>query len=308
MPERGGRPERRKQTTEPENRPSLFQLTDHQFQRRLFLTSIRSTAKALYQGLHRAALYLLDRLPGFIADPLDWRFKQFALGIQSVRTDWDLESMKGMRCARSIWLGHAAFAHALVLHRKPKVIVDLGVFEGCSTFAMGLALKRLGSGKIYAVDSWQGDMHIGNYNDRVYRVFLEQRDALGLRDYVIPMKMLFSEAHRIVNEQVDILHVDGIHTFRAARSDFLLFRDHLAPGAVVMFHDVYNNEFPSMHILWKYLSMQYRSHRLEHSSGLGLILARGGDRNLGLESAINAHKRIEAIQRRISENLQGNVR
>ena len=168
---------------------------------------------------------------------------------------------------------------------------------------MGLALKRLGSGRIYAVDCWEGDEHAGHYGEELYRKFLEERTAFGLEEYVVPMRMFFSEAAGSIDGPVDLLHVDGLHTFRAASDDFRLFRDRLTPGAVVLLHDVYNNEFPGLRVLWKLLSWHYRSYRLNHSSGLGLILARGGDRSLGLPCGLHVHERIRVIRRRIAENL-----
>lgn len=261
--------------------------------------SLRRAAKQTVLALESLKYSLLDHLPGWLADPWDDRLGRLVLGLQSIRSDWDVGAMKGLACSRSVWLGHAAFAHALTLYYRPRVIVDLGVFAGCSSIAMGLALKQLGRGKVYAVDTWMGDEHTGAYGGHVYEQFLEDIRTLGLEDHVVPLRMLFSEAAGQIDGPVDLLHVDGLHTFAAARRDFLQFRDRLSPGAPVLFHDVYNRGFPGMLLLWQWLAWRYRTYRLKHASGLGILLARGGDRTLGLPHLPRLIHLYEYLRRRI---------
>ena len=55
------------------------------------------------------------------------------------------------------WEGHGNFAIQLTDIMKPKVTVDLGVDYGFSTFCFAL----LGKGKVYGIDSFEGDEHAG---------------------------------------------------------------------------------------------------------------------------------------------------
>jgi Methyltransferase domain len=261
--------------------------------------SIRRALKRTATGLRRAGAAVLDVLPGFLADPLDRRLGKLVLGLQSVCSDWQLEAMRGLSCSRSLWLGHAAFVHALVLYLRPRVIVDLGVLQGCSTVAMALALKRLGRGVVYAVDTWEGDEDTGFYGPDVFDRFREEIQLLDLEQQVIPLKMRFEEAPGHITEPVDLLHVDGFHTFRAARSDFRLFRPQLRPGSVALFHDVYNWNFGEMLLLWRLLALRYRSYRIKHSSGLGIVLIPGGDRTLGLPANDNVLEHYQVIRQRM---------
>ncbi len=151
------------------------------------------------------------------------------------------------------------------------------------------------------MDTWEGDDHTGSYGERVYERFREDVHALGLEGHVVPLRMRFEEAARRIDGHVDLLHVNGFHTFRAARADFLLFRDRLSPGAPVLFHDVYNRDFPGLLMLWPWLALRYRTFRFKHGSGLGLLLARGGDRSLGLPRGRVLTETYRAIRRRIDE-------
>jgi methyltransferase family protein len=135
------------------------------------IASLRMGARGLVKSLEIGKYKLLDLLPDALADPVDPRLKQVVLGLETLRSDWDIIEMRSRECSHSIWRGHAAFAHSLVMYFQPATIVDLGVFKGCSTVAMALALKRLGRGKIYAVDTWQGDDHLGQYNEDVFNTF-----------------------------------------------------------------------------------------------------------------------------------------
>jgi predicted O-methyltransferase YrrM len=149
--------------------------------------------------------------------------------------------------------------------------VELGSFSGFSTFAMGLALRDLGAGgKLYAVDTWVGDKHSGLYGEDVYQSFLQNRHDLGLDRTVSPLRMTFEAASRTIAPAVDLLHIDGLHTFKAVYSDFNHFRRHLTPNAIVLFHDVYTF-YRQMRLFWTLMSRRYPSYLIPYSHGLGVI-------------------------------------
>jgi Methyltransferase domain len=171
----------------------------------------------------------------------------------------------------SAWNGLGTIAYEIVTHFRPQKIVELGSHKGFSTFAMGLALRDLKlGGKIYAVDTWKGDEHAGFYEEEVYQNFLADRQKLGLDDTVFPMRMTFAEASKKITPPIDLLHVDGLHTFKAVTSDFKDFRNLLAPGGIVLFHDVYTT-FRQMRLFWALISSRYPSYRIPYSHGLGII-------------------------------------
>lgn len=58
------------------------------------------------------------------------------------------------------WKNHITFAQWIVKHKNPEVIVDLGVDYAYSTFCF--ALPKIG--KIYGIDSFEGDKHAGMRN------------------------------------------------------------------------------------------------------------------------------------------------
>jgi len=72
---------------------------------------------------------------------------------------------------------------------------------------------------------------------------------------------------------VDLLHIDGLHTYEAVRHDFESWQRKLLPDAIVLFHNtnVYSEGFG----VWKYfqeLTGKYKNHlEFKHSYALGVI-------------------------------------
>ncbi len=171
----------------------------------------------------------------------------------------------------SAWLGLEKMAYDIVIKYRPKVIVELGTHMGLSALAMGLALRDLGEGgRLYAIDCWEGDTQAGFYDDSVYRTFLERIESLGIESTVLPLKMFFDEARDKVATPIDLLHIDGLHTWEAVNHDFDTYGPLVSPGGLVMFHDV-NTHFKDLRKFWRGLTRKYDSHRIDYSHGLGLI-------------------------------------
>lgn len=175
------------------------------------------------------------------------------------------------RCAiQTAWAGLGPIGYELAAHLKPKHVVELGSYGGFSTCCLGLALLDHSPGSILrAVDTWQGDPHAGYYPEDVWRQFSWLRSELGLEDVIKPLRMTFQEAAAQITEPIDLLHIDGWHTFKAVRQDLKLFRGKLAPGATVIFHDV-NAHFVGMRIFWLWLSLNRPTALVPYSHGLGV--------------------------------------
>lgn len=134
------------------------------------------------------------------------------------------------------WSGHMKFAEWLMEYKKPEVVVELGVDYGFSTCCFALS----GIGDIYAIDWFKGDEYTG-YRDN-YKHVKDHLEILGFKNVHLICKS-FDDALIDWKLSIDILHIDGFHTYDAIKNDYTKWVNHLNDGGVVLMHDTCVNEF-----------------------------------------------------------------
>jgi len=194
------------------------------------------------------------------------------LRLEGRRKVEDLRELEGFpELEKSAWKGLEGIGYQIVRHYRPKVIVELGTHMGLSALAMGLALRDLNQGgRLFAIDSWEGDPQAGLYDDQVYRTFLGRSEQLGLGSIIVPLKMYFDQARDQVATPIDLLHIDGLHTWDAVNHDLETYGPLVRPGGLILFHDV-NTHFEDLRRFWAGVSQTHESHTIPHSNGLGII-------------------------------------
>src|SRR6185436_7184327 len=178
------------------------------------------------------------------------------------------------RIAPSTWLTHTPFAMFMVDLMRPSMIVELGTQYGVSYCAFCQAVKALNlDARCFAVDTWQGDPHAGEYGDEVLNDLRQYHDPLyGTFSQLI--KSTFDEALNIFEDgTIDLLHIDGFHTYEAVRNDFIHWLPKLSERGVILFHDIYvrKDDF-GVWKLWDELKTQYPHFDLSHGYGLGVLV------------------------------------
>ena len=173
----------------------------------------------------------------------------------------------------SAWYGHVPFAHWLVGATRPRVVVELGTHNGVSYAAFCEAALRLRLHvRCFAVDTWQGDEHAGHYDESVYRDFRDFHDP-RYGDFSTLIRTRFDDAVlAFADGTVDLLHIDGTHTYEAARHDFDTWLPKLSEQGVVLFHDIAEHA-PGFGVaqLWAELEQSHPSFAFYHSHGLGVL-------------------------------------
>lgn len=171
------------------------------------------------------------------------------------------------------WAGHIPFAYWLMKTAHPKLLVELGTHTGnsFSAFCQAVDTFKLPT-RTFAVDTWQGDEHAGHYNNEV----LQDVSAFVTANYAsfaTLMRCTFDEAiAQFMPKTVDVLHIDGMHTYEAVRHDYLTWFDMLSDEAIVLFHDTHvrEREF-GVWKLWQELSEDFPAFEFTHSNGLGVL-------------------------------------
>ena len=172
------------------------------------------------------------------------------------------------------WVGHIPFAAFLIESLNPKVFVELGTHTGNSYFAFCQSVKtNKQDTKCYAVDTWMGDEQAGLYNDEIY-LKVNEHNIENYDSFSTLLRMTFDEAlNKFENGSVNLLHIDGLHTYEAVKHDYETWLPKMAPGGVIIFHDtqVFEENF-GVHRLWRELQELYPNNiEFTHSHGLGVL-------------------------------------
>lgn len=171
------------------------------------------------------------------------------------------------------WVEHIPFAFFLVDSLRPRLLVELGVQSGNSFNAFCQAVKTLGAGtRCYGIDTWKGDEHTGAY-DAAILADLEAYQRREYAEFASLLRMTFDQALEYFSDgSVDLLHIDGYHTYDAVRQDFDTWLPKMSDRGVVLFHDIAVRERGfGVWRLWEEISPQYPSLAFHHGYGLGVL-------------------------------------
>ncbi|MEX2381506.1 MAG: class I SAM-dependent methyltransferase [Opitutales bacterium] len=174
----------------------------------------------------------------------------------------------------SAWTGHIPFAHWLGATLQPKQFVELGTHFGHSYFNFCEGIKSgKEPGACFAVDTWEGDEHAGKFANDLYDRVRDFNQA-HYADISTLLRMTFDEAlEQIPDASLDLLHIDGYHTYGAVKHDFESWRPKLQKHAVVLFHDtqVKDHNF-GVWKLWRELCAEHElTFEFTHFFGLGVL-------------------------------------
>jgi len=120
---------------------------------------------------------------------------------------------------------------------KPKVCVEIGSARGKSACAVGLALRRNGFGKLYAIDPHS----VTEWNDTnsvdSFAIITEHLAKAGVTEQVEIVRKTSGEAAKNWKDKIDLIFIDGDHSYEGVKADWELFLPHMSEFGVVVFHD-----------------------------------------------------------------------
>lgn len=133
--------------------------------------------------------------------------------------------------------GHVLL-YGMVRVRRPRIIVEIGSACGKSTCAMALACEHNGDGVVVAIDphdhnAWSDDGTSGG----TLQCLQERLDMYSLNARCEICRLSSVEAAKAWNRPIDMLFIDGDHSYDMVRHDFEAFRPWFSDDALVVFHD-----------------------------------------------------------------------
>ncbi|MGG5821417.1 class I SAM-dependent methyltransferase [Falsiroseomonas sp. HW251] len=174
--------------------------------------------------------------------------------------------------AFSAWTELVPVMYALFALLKPRRYAELGVHNGMSFFAACQIAEKLGvPAECVAVDSWVGDVHAGFHDTSVFdgfRAYIAENhpDQHYIQAYFSAARAWFEDG------SIDLLHIDGLHTYEAVKEDFETWLPKMSDAGVIIFHDT--NEFGrgfGVWRLWEELRRRYPAFEFAHEHGLGVV-------------------------------------
>jgi O-antigen biosynthesis protein len=197
----------------------------------------------------------------------------------------------------SAWTEHIPFGMVIVELLCPKILVELGTHSGVSYSSFCQAVKTLKlDTHCFAVDTWLGDEQAGFYTDQILTDLRGFHDA-NYSGFSKLLQSTFDDAATYFNKgSIDLLHIDGLHTYNAVKHDFETWLPKMSQSGVVLFHDISEKEKDfGVWKLWEELKVDYPNFEFFHGHGLG-ILAVGPKYSSKLDLVIKAKNETQRIR------------
>jgi predicted O-methyltransferase YrrM len=129
------------------------------------------------------------------------------------------------------------------------VVVEIGSWLGKSAVVFGAALRSNTGARIYCIDPFDGSdrderasqryaSKMKNLEKGLYETFLENVARAGFARLVNPLPGMSGDVAEKWTGEIDLLFIDGDHSYEAVLSDFVGWSKFVKPGGYVCFHDV----------------------------------------------------------------------
>jgi O-antigen biosynthesis protein len=178
------------------------------------------------------------------------------------------------RVAVSSWKQHVPFGMLLIDLLRPRLVVELGAHAGVSycAFCQAVTELRLDT-RCVAIDSWEGDSQAGAYGPDILADLRAYHDARYAAFSTLKQSYFDDAVADFADGSIDLLHIDGFHTYEAVKHDLETWLPKLSAQGVIMLHDIAEHS-PTFGVwrLWDELKRVYPRHlEFEHGHGLGVV-------------------------------------
>jgi predicted O-methyltransferase YrrM len=153
----------------------------------------------------------------------------FRKAVARARTD-SIQFQSGLGDSSEILYG-------LARSMKPQICVEIGSARGKSACAVGMALRENGFGRLYAIDphlptEWNDSRSIETYD-----ILRRNIRTLNLGAHIEIVRSYSAEVACTWTRPIDLIFIDGDHSYQGVKRDWELFVPHVKQFGVVVFHD-----------------------------------------------------------------------
>ena len=170
-----------------------------------------------------------------------------------------------------------------MLEIRPKLIVEIGVWNGASVRTMAECLRDQAiDGAVLAVDTWLGSAEhwIHEPSSLCFAqgrpgkqfVFMANVVEWGLVEHVVPLpldSLNAADLLRLLEVSPDMIHLDGAHDYESVAADLRSWWPRLKPGGVLIGDDYHDdpNHWPGVRRAFDEFFGAIGLQRIEHHSG-----------------------------------------
>jgi predicted O-methyltransferase YrrM len=186
-----------------------------------------------------------------LPDPASMRFPNVSRWPDGVRGFEDLaflfSSNQLNHGVASLQIDEAALLYRLGRDATTGPVAEIGRFKGGSTFVFAASMPD-------GVELWSYDLHVAPRPDMPGdRLDAELSEALARFGLAHKVHLLVADSRTAEPppEPIEVLFIDGDHSYDGAKADFQRWSEYVRPGGHVLFHDAvdtggYGNHYPGV--------------------------------------------------------------
>jgi len=198
----------------------------HAFAGRLALHDPQVILEAVGPHLNRNPN--LDNMPFDLPIDGEMRFEHLAGLFASTSLDHAVISMP---------IRQAAYLFGLIRQTKARKVIEIGRYKGGSTLVIAGAMD--GEGEYWSIDI--GDKEARLHDHSLCRPFDEQiADACARLGLQVNLLVGDSRTIEVDTGEVDLVFIDGDHSYEGVKSDFERFGKRVRMGGAVLFDDAFD--------------------------------------------------------------------
>lgn len=148
----------------------------------------------------------------------------------------------------SVWNGFSIKSHLtsveritlLRLTQRPsiQICLEIGSYLGASAYFISAGLlKKKCDVKLLCIDTWNNDA----MSEGVWDTYSEfSKNTQPFSQFILPIRGFSTEVVeqvRLHTQRIDLLFIDGDHSYDAVKTDWETYKWFMKPGSIVVFHD-----------------------------------------------------------------------
>ena len=137
----------------------------------------------------------------------------------------------------------AAYLFGLVRHSQPRRIVEVGRYKGGSTLVVAAAMPP--DARFWSIDIGEKEGRLARMDSRPYDVQLS--DVLGRLGLTVDLVVADSRTVEIDTGELDLVLIDGDHSYDGVKNDFDRFGRRTRVGGAVLFDDTFDERLFRTH-------------------------------------------------------------